>query len=149
MKRYSVADPARAYPLSDFPGIPFEYAESLRSKRIRNSREFFEQVQTSVQQKEWSGATGIPEVRLKELFALCDLCRITGVEPVFARIIYEAGIRSTKEFADTDAAGQHQKYLDIIEKYGYDAEHFVEEDIQYCIDYANVILEIEEKSKQE
>ncbi|MEN8231043.1 MAG: DUF4332 domain-containing protein, partial [Bacteroidota bacterium] len=85
---------ARPFPLSDFPGIPYEYVEVLKTKEIRNTREFFERVQTSNQQHEIAGETGIPKERLKEIFALCDLSRITGVGGVFARIVFEAGIRS-------------------------------------------------------
>ena len=115
---------ARPFPLSDFPGIPYEYVEVLKANKIRNTREFFQGVQTTRQQQEVAGKTGIPKERLKEIFALCDLSRITGVGGVFARIVYEAGIRSVEEFARTGAAIKVSK-----------------EDMQYCIDYARVIQE--------
>lgn len=94
---------ARAFPLSDFPGIP--------------------------------------EARIMEIFSLTDLSRITGIGAVFARIVVEAGIRSVKQFANTDASTQCKKYMDISEKHGYAADPFVVKDIQCCIDYARVIIE--------
>ena len=141
LKREASSYLARPFPLSDFPGIPHEYVESLRSKGIRNTREYFESAQSSKEQKQLSGRTGIPDSRLREILALTDLSRITGIGGLFARIVYEAGIRSTRQFAETDAHSQTLKYMKIIDKYGYAAGHFVEEDIQYCITYAKVICE--------
>lgn len=132
---------ARPFPLSDFPGIPHEYVEVLKSKEIRNSKDFFEAVQTSDQQMQMARDTGIPVARLQEIMSLSDLSRITGIGGVFARIVYESGIKSVEQFAGTDPGDQYEKYMSIIEKHGYRAGHFAREDIQYCIDYAMVILE--------
>lgn len=115
---------AKPFPLSDFPGIPFEYAEVLKTNRIRNTREFFEEVQSPEQQQVIAGKTGIPEGRLKEILALCDLSRITGVGGAFARILYEAGIRSVEAFTRYDGVLKVSK-----------------EDMQYCLNYARVIRE--------
>ncbi|MCK5136938.1 MAG: DUF4332 domain-containing protein [Bacteroidales bacterium] len=141
LKREAGSYLARPFPLSDFPGIPHEYVEALKAKEIRHTREFFERAQTDDQRHKLSGLTGIPEARLMEIFSLTDLSRITGIGAVFARIVFESGIRSVRQFANTDASTHCKKYLDISEKHGYAAGHFVEEDIQYCIDYARVIIE--------
>lgn len=141
LKREAGSYLARPFPLSGFPGIPYEYAEVLKSKGILNTRDFFERVQSGPQQSGVYSETGIPVARLKELHALCDLSRITGVGGVFARVVYEAGIRSVREFADTDAPAHYRKYMAVIDKQGYAAGHFSEEDIRYCIDYANVLAE--------
>ena len=128
LKREAGSYLARPFPLSEFPGIPFEYTELLKSKGIASTRKFFELARTPSQRKVMSGSTGIPEARLEELFALCDLSRITGVGGSMARIIYQAGIRSTAEFAVTRLRFEDQ---------------FREEDIQYCLDYAKVIAEMD------
>jgi len=141
LKREAGSYLARPFRLSDFPGIPFEYTEVLKSKGLVNTRDFFEKVQTGEQKSRISRETGIPIPRLMELHALCDLSRITGVGGVFARVVYEAGIRSSREFASTDAPGQYKLYRRIIEKRGLAAGHFSEEDIRYCIDYAKVVTE--------
>lgn len=123
---------AKPFPLSGFPGIPFEYTESLRSKGIRNTREFFHLAQSLPERKEWASKTGIPEARLLELFALCDLSRITGAGGKASRLFYEAGIRSVSEFAG-------EKLPQIPE--------LSDEDLSYCRHYARVIVECELKSK--
>jgi hypothetical protein len=132
---------ARPFRLSDFPGIPFEYTEVLKTRGVVHTRDFFEKVQPGEQQARISRETGIPIARLRELQALCDLSRITGVGGVFARVVYETGIRSSREFAGTDAPVHYKLYREVTEKVGLSAGHFSEEDIRYCIDYAKVVAE--------
>ena len=148
LKREAGSYLARPFRLSDFPGIPFEYTEVLKSKGLVNTRDFFEQVQTGGQKARISGETGIPVPRLRELHALCDLSRITGVGGVFARVVYEAGICSSREFAWTDAPGHYKLYRDLIEKRGFAAGHFSEEDIRYCIEYAKVVAEADNEAEE-
>jgi hypothetical protein len=147
LKREAGSYQARPFPLSDFPGIPFEYTEILKSKGIRNTREFFEQVQTHEQQVQFSRQTGIPVARLEELYALSDLSRITGIGGVFARIVFEAGIRSVEQFATIPASQHYLQYMVIIKKRDYQAGHFSENDMQYCIDYARVILDCKDSTQ--
>lgn len=128
LKREAGSYLARPFPLSSFPGVPFEYTELLKSRGIRNTRDFFEFAQTDMQRKEMASITGIPEARLKELFVLCDLSRITGVGGSMARMVYEAGIRSTREFSVT-----RERF----------SENLSDDDINYCMDYARVIVELE------
>ncbi|MEN8202263.1 MAG: DUF4332 domain-containing protein [Bacteroidota bacterium] len=130
LKRQAGTYLARPFPLSEFPGVPYEYTELLKSKGIGNTRKYFEVARTEAKRKELAGITGIPEERLKELYVLCDLSRITGVGGSMARIAYEAGIRSIAEFA---AADKHF------------SDQFAEEDIRSCIEYAKVITEMEMK----
>lgn len=136
---------ARPFPLSDFPGIPHEYVEVLKSIGIRHTADYFNSVQTIEQQEDVASRTGIPLARVKEIFALCDLSRITGVGGIFARIIYEAGIRSIDRFIRTDATTHHRKYRAVVDKQGIAAGRFSREDMQYCIEYAKVVREINKK----
>ena len=120
--------------------------EILKSRGIKNTKDLFEQVQTDQQQARLAESTGIPVYRLKELFTLCDLSRITGVGGIFARVVYEAGIRSTVEFARTEISTQLSSYRAVIEKYRYAAGKLGEEDISYGINYAKVIVACDNKS---
>lgn len=137
LKREAGSYMAKPFPLSRLPGIPLEFTEVLKSKGIRNTRDFFEEVQTSGQRKQVSKSTGIPESRLKEIHCLCDLSRITGVGALFTRIIYEAGVRSTEEFASIHANNFNASSP---------LKELAEDDLQYCIDYAKVILEMRPES---
>ncbi len=146
LKREAGSYLARPFPLSNFPGIPYEYVEILKSRGIKNTKDLFEQVQTDQQQARLAESTGIPVYRLKELFTLCDLSRITGVGGIFARVVYEAGIRSTVEFARTEISTQLSSYRAVIEEYRYAAGKLGEEDISYGINYAKVIVACDNKS---
>lgn len=146
LKREAGSYLVRPFPLSDFPGIPFEYTELLKSKGIKNTKDLFVQVQLESRQAEMASKTGIPQYRLKELVSLCDLSRITGVGGIFARVIYEAGIRSTLEFASTDSSGLLSRCRTVIEKHGYTAGNLGEKDILYGINYANVVVACDKES---
>lgn len=147
LKREAGSYLARPFPLSEFPGIPFEYTELLKSRGIRNTKDLFEKVQTGAQQEKLSRETGIPAYRLKELYSLCDLSRITGVGAVFARVVYEAGIRSSQEFASTDIPTLLNSCRSVIEKHGYAAGKLGEKDIQYGINYASVLVKCDQKTE--
>jgi len=147
LKREAGSYLSTPFPLSNFPGIPFEYAELLKSRRIKHTKDLYEQVQTKQQQERMATDTGIPSYRMEELFSLCDLSRITGVGGVFARIVYEAGIRSVEEFACTDIPTQLSRYRTVIEKYKYAAGKLGEEDIRYGVHYARVVVACDKKSE--
>ena len=90
------------FPLSRFPGIPFEYTEALRSGGISDTRDYYEMAYSPTSRDELALRTGIPRERLKELWELCDLSRIPGMGGVPARVAWEAGIRSMELYADTE-----------------------------------------------
>ena len=148
LKREAGSYLARPFPLSDFPGIPFEYTELLKSRGFRNTKVFFEQLQEDELKVELSLNTGIPVYRLKEMHSLCDLSRITGVGGIFARVVYEAGISSTPEFAGSEIASLLSSCRAVIEKHGYKAGKLGEKDIRYGINYANVVMECDQKSEK-
>jgi hypothetical protein len=142
LKREAGSYLAKPFLLADFPGIPLEYTEVLKTRGIRNTRNFFESVQNTTQRTLMAKQTGIPDSRLREILALCDLSRITGVGGFYARIIYEAGLRSVCDFATTDAATHNKNYRKVLEKRGYPVKKLSEDDLQYCIDYATLLTQL-------
>lgn len=146
LKREAGSYLAKPFPLSDFPGIPFEYTEILKSRGLKNTRDYFEKVQTVEQQAELSAGCGIPVYRLQELLKLCDLSRITGVGGIFARILYEAGLPSPEAYLNTEITSILERCFHVIEKNGYEAGKLGEKDIQYGINYAKVILACDQKT---
>jgi len=113
--------------------------ELLKSRGLKSTKNFFEQMQAEQKQAEWSLNTGIPAYRLKEIYSLCDLSRITGVGGIFARVLYEAGIKSTAAFAGTDALKLLAGCRKVIEKHGYAVGNLGEEDMNYGLHYARVV----------
>jgi len=155
MKRYTI-DPVtisheagsiltRPFPLSGFPGIPFEYVEILKARGIKHTGDLFEKVQSERQQDELSVSTGIPLYRLNELFTLCELSRIPGVDGIFARVLCEAGIRSTADLAGAECRELLKHCRSVIEKHGYAIRPPVEKDITRWINFAKVVLKCDQK----
>ena len=140
LKREAGSYLAKPFPLSDFPGIPYEYAEFLKSRGIRHTGDFFEQLQSEQQRQSMAAGTGIPVYRLGELLSLCDLSRITGVGGVFARILFEAEIRSAETFAEMDIRATLSACKKVMENQGYPAGKLGEEDIRYSQHYARVVV---------
>lgn len=140
LKREAGSYIAKPIPLSSFPGIPFEYVELLKSRDIKSTKDFYEIVQSEREQENLSVSTGIPAYRLKELSSLCDLSRITGVGGIFARVLYEAEIRSTEDFASTETASLLKACQFVIEKHGYAVGKLGEEDMNYGIHYARLVV---------
>ncbi|MEZ5070420.1 MAG: DUF4332 domain-containing protein [Bacteroidales bacterium] len=137
----------RPFPLEKFPGVPFEYAEILRSRGIRNTREAYEAFRSPEERDRWGRTCGIPRARMDELQALCDLSRITGVGPVFARISYLAGIRSCAEFAHTPLQEMHERFLQVLDKVSFPTGNFSRDDLEYCRIYADLIAKREGMEK--
>ena len=130
LKREAGSYLARPFRLSDFPGIPFEYTEVLKSRGLKNTRDFFEKVQTGEQKAKVSKETGIPLERLWELQA-------RQASPV-----------GNVSIEDTEAYYAYLSLTKMMEKRGYATGHFSEEDIRYCIDYAKVLAEADNEAEE-
>jgi len=70
----------------------------LEAVGIKNSRHLFDAAQTKSARHELAKQAEIPIALLDELFGLSDLSRVYGIGPVFARIIYDVGIRSVHKY---------------------------------------------------
>jgi len=79
-----------------------------------------------------SKETGIPKEVLNELVGLSDLSRIYGVGPVFARLIYDVGIRSVKEFVECTA----EDFIRIYEEQTQKKADFGVGEIQFSLELA-------------
>lgn len=133
--------PAGAVPLSQFPGIPFEYIMVLRSLKINTSREFLPACRDPIQRLELSKDTGIPEVRLMEMAALAGIAEIPGLGPVTARLLYEAGAKSVEQLKKAETGALYQQCRKIIRERKYDREPPAEQEIAHWISEARSIRE--------
>ena len=64
--------------------------------------------------------------------SLSDLSRIYGVGPVFARIIYDVGIRSVREFVECTA----EDFVRIYEEKEHKKADFGVNEIQFSLELA-------------
>lgn len=118
--------------LQDFPGVDVKDIKALEAKSIKQTKQLFEKGHDSEARQQLSQVTGIPLERLNELIALSDLARLYGVGPVFARMIYNAGIRSVKTFVQYDA----EEFVSLYEKATHKEADFSVDDMSFCLELA-------------
>lgn len=111
-------------PLSAFPGLDARLVLALNGEGIVHSKDCFEH------------GPAVPE----ELRRLCDLVRINGVGAVAARAFYEAGYRSVGDVAAATAAEMLRRVSAVNEANQYYRAKLGEKDMQFCIDFANLLL---------
>jgi hypothetical protein len=118
--------------LDKFPGIRTEYLDRLVAIGIRNSRQLFVEAQDKSKREQLSKETGIPEEVLNELVGLSDLSRVYGVGPVFARMMYNVGIRSVKVLVRYSA----EDFIRIYEEQTQKKADFGVGEIQFSLELA-------------
>jgi hypothetical protein len=111
-------------PITSFPGLDAAAAADLNQRGLSNSREYFE--------------SDLPKTG--ELFCLCDLVRINGVGAVAARAFYEAGYHTVADVAGAQAAAMLQQVTKVNERDGYYQAKLGEKDMQFCIDFASLLV---------
>ncbi len=118
--------------LDKFPNVPTRYLERLDSAGIRNSRQLFVAAQNKGWRERFAQETDIPLDPLNELIGLSDLARIYGVGPVFARIIFDVGIKSVKEFVECTA----EDFIRIYEEQTQKKADFGVGEIEFSLELA-------------
>jgi hypothetical protein len=118
--------------INKFPGISTEYINKIEAIGIRNSRQFFNKANDRVKRDQISQRTDIPIEILDELVCLSDLVRAYGVGPVFARLIYDVGIKTIKEFVEYTA----EDFIRMYEEKEQKKADFGINEIQFSLDLA-------------
>jgi Domain of unknown function (DUF4332) len=131
--------------LSEFSVMDLKTAFQLDLMCIINSKQFFEKAHNKSERQILAEEYRLNYEGLTELVKLCDLVRITGVGPVFAKLILDSGFHSVGEFISTDAAIIIEKLLETNKVKQYTRVKFTQNDIDYCIEYGKllpILLEI-------
>lgn len=118
--------------LEKFAGVSEEHIEKLDGAGIRNSKQLFLQAQDRDSRERLSEETRIPIDALNELVGLSDLSRIYGVGPVFARMIYDVGVKSVHEFINYTA----EDFIRIYEEQTQKKADFGPGEIQFSLELA-------------
>ena len=122
--------------LRDIPGVNPAHIERLAGVGIKNSKHLFERGKNVRDRAELSRQIDVPGIVLLELVGLSDLVRISGVGPVFARIIFEAGIDTLEKLSNSSAGALFAELVDINDDRGYTKAKFTVKDVRYCISAA-------------
>jgi hypothetical protein len=118
--------------LEKFPGIPANFVSRLDAEGIRNSRQLFNQAKNKDERVQISQRTDIPIDILNELVCLSDLARAYGVGPVFARMIYDVGIKTIKDFVEHTA----EELIRIYEEKEQKKADFGVNEIEFSLELA-------------
>ena len=109
--------------LAAFPGVDGALVSSLGERGILHSRDYFER-------GDHAG----------ELFSLCDLARINGVGAVAARTFFEAGFVSVQDVANAEAKDMLRRVSAVNAEKQYYKANLGEKDMQFCIDFAKLLI---------
>ena len=118
--------------LDKFSGIQTQYLDKLEAVGIKNSRNLFNAARGKKEREQLSQTTEIPIEILNELVCLSDLARAYGVGPIFARIVYDVGIKSIKEFIEYTA----EDIIRIYEEKEHKKADFGVNEIQFSLELA-------------
>jgi hypothetical protein len=122
--------------LSGFPEVDPEYIERLAAMGIKHTKHLFDRARASKDRAELSRQARIPLGDLLEIVKLSSLVRVSGVGPVFARMLYEAGIDTLEKLSDSSADQLFERLLAVNEEGEYTKADFSTRDVQYCISMA-------------
>ena len=120
--------------LIDLPFIETDIIAKLDSIGIKDSKQLFDNAAKRSDREYLADRYKLPIDRLMELVELSDLVRITGVGPVFARIILDSGIGSVKDFLSFDSEDLFDKLVRTNNDKGLTKAKFSIKDIEYCIE---------------
>ena len=120
--------------LIDFPIIETDIISKLESQGIKDSKQLFEIAAKLKDRQKLSEKFKLQLDKLTELVSLCDLVRITGVGPVFARIIYDSEIFTVKNFLSYDSVDLLERLTITNGEKGLTKAKFSLKDIEYCLE---------------
>ena len=119
--------------LTKFSGIDSTTIKKLANSGIKNSKNIFEKLNSNQNINEQSKKYDIPVAVLTEFIGLCDLSRLYGIGPVFAKILFDVGISSVVQFKSYSS----DEIVDIYEKETGKKADFSAKDIQFSLDIAD------------
>ena len=118
--------------LDKFPGIQNHLLKRLETEGIKNSRQMFWEARDQKSRDRLSQTTEIPIEIINELAGLSDLARAYGVGPVFARLLYDVGITSIREFVTNTA----EEIIKIYEEQEQKKADFGANEMQFSLELA-------------
>jgi predicted flap endonuclease-1-like 5' DNA nuclease len=122
--------------LRDFPGVDPATIEKLAAQGIKNSKQLFESALSREGRAELARRGGIDPEELLELVKLSDLSRIYGVGPVFARLLYDAGVDSVEAISRAESSRLFDRLAKAYLAAGNSRVDFKERDIAFCVQMA-------------
>lgn len=130
-------------PISEFPGVSGQSVLKLAKHNAKTSKDFYNMCPADGDMEAMTRKTGISMNELIELYCLCNLVRINGVGAIAARTMYESGYKYIVEIAHADAGELLDRISEVNSAKQYYNAILGKKDMQFVIDFANLILDIE------
>ncbi|HDD61296.1 MAG: hypothetical protein DRI65_06855 [Chloroflexota bacterium] len=122
-------------PLDKFSGFGASEIQNLAAAGIKNSRHIFELAYKNPDLGSLPIDFGVSPETFSELVGLSDLSRAYGVGPVFARILYDAGVHSINEFRSYTP----QQVIDLYESKTGKMADFSISDIKFSLNLVQAL----------
>ncbi len=119
--------------LGRVPDVPPEVVDRLRAAGLGDSKRLWEYVGSGGEAQK----ARIDHRQLSDLRDMADLCRIPGVGPVFARMIFEAGYRNTTDLSQADVDELSRRLDEVNEGNRYTGIKATKTDVAHCIRWAD------------
>lgn len=130
--------------LRDIPVVNPEYVESLDALGIKHTKHLFERTVTPEDRAALSKLSGVPDSAMLELVKLSNLARITGLGPVFARIIYEAGAGTLEKLEQCSPEDLLARLHEVNDEKKYTKPMPILKDVRHTIETAGELPKVTE-----
>lgn len=117
----------------DFPGLPEGLVSKLEALGIKHTQHIFEKVITPEDRGSLAKQLGVGINVVEELTILTDLSRIKWVGPIFARLLYMAGIDRLDKISQSDHEKLYKLVISINEKEKFYRGKFGVNDMKLCV----------------
>ena len=124
------------------PGLDVRYVASLDAVGIKHSKHLFERATSKTDRAALSELAGVPGDDLLEIVRMSDLAKIGGVGPVFARILYEAGVGSLEELARWSPEDLFERLHAVNDEKYYTRAMISLKDVRHCIETARELPKV-------
>ncbi len=133
--------------ISDFLYLDEGVLTALKTFDILNSRDYYSLFLENRLNSDFFSKIRLDETRAIELFELCDLVRINGVGAIAAKSFLDAGYHSVYDVANTTASKMLERVSRVNDIYHYYKTKLGIKDMQFCIDYAKLIIRLEKEGE--
>ncbi|MDD2249264.1 MAG: DUF4332 domain-containing protein [Methanocorpusculum sp.] len=129
--------------ISDFPGLDGKTVQILSEHGIKTSKDVYSAFRNEVTERSLREKSGISRNELGEVCSLSDLVRINGVGAAAARTMFQAGYTTIKDIASADAEELLEQISAVNENEQYYHARLGKKDMQFVIDSAALLLDLE------
>lgn len=128
--------------LKDIPGVDPAYVNRLAALGLKNAKQLFERSVTPADRAALSSEADVPDGVLLELIRMSDIARVGYVGPIFARLIYEAGVVSLKKLAECQPEELYAQLVAVNNRQKLTKGSFTVRDVAYCVEAAKEHTEV-------